>query len=56
VAGPAEVRREYLRELGIPTPTIDAWLREGVLRRTGRHGVYERTPEAGRRIAAHLGL
>jgi len=54
--GPAEVRREYLRELGIPTPTIDAWLREGVLRRTGRHGVYERTPEASRRIAAHLGV
>jgi len=53
---PDEVRRDYLRELGIPPPTIDAWLREGVLRRTGRHGVYERTPEAGRRIAAHLGL
>jgi len=53
-SGPAEIRREYLRELGIPTPTIDAWLREGVLRRTGRHGVYERTPEASRRIAAHL--
>ncbi|MBA3550064.1 MAG: hypothetical protein H0T76_26595 [Nannocystis sp.] len=52
--GPAEIRRDYLRELGIPTPTIDAWLREGVLRRTGRHGVYERTPEAVRRIAAHL--
>ncbi len=52
--GPAEIRRDYLRELGIPTPTIDAWLREGVLRRTGRHGVYERTPEASRRIAAHL--
>lgn len=52
--GPAEIRREHLRELGIPTQTIDAWLREGVLRRTGRHGVYERTPEASRRIAAHL--
>lgn len=52
--GPAEIRREYLRELGIPTSTIDAWLREGVLRRTGRHGVYERTPEASRRISGHL--
>jgi hypothetical protein len=52
--GPAEIRRDHLRELGIPTSTIDAWLREGVLRRTGRHGVYERTPEASRRITAHL--
>lgn len=51
--GPAEIRREHLRELGISTSTIDAWLREGVLRRTGRHGVYERTPEASRRLAAH---
>ena len=47
-----EVTREYLRTVGVPTHFIDAWLREGVLRRTHRHGIYERTPEADRRIAA----
>ena len=49
-----EIAREYLRTIGIPTHVIDAWLREGVLRRTGRHGIYERSPEADRRISAHL--
>lgn len=49
-----EVSRDYLRVLGLPTRTIDAWLREGVLRRTGRHGVYERTTEASRRISERL--
>jgi hypothetical protein len=47
-----EVTREYLRTVGVPTHFIDAWLREGVLRRTHRHGIYERTAEADRRIAA----
>jgi hypothetical protein len=47
-----EVTREYLRTVGVPTHAIDAWLREGVLRRTHRHGIYERTAEADRRIAA----
>lgn len=46
-----EVTREYLRTVGVPTHLIDAWLREGVLRRTHRHGIYERTPEADRRVA-----
>ncbi len=49
-----EIAREYLRTVGIPTHVIDAWLREGVLRRTQRHGIYERTAEADRRIAAHM--
>lgn len=52
--GLPEVGREYLRTLGVPTHTIDAWLREGVLHRTQRHGIYERTPEANRRISAYL--
>jgi hypothetical protein len=30
-----EVGREYLQVLGLQSRTIDAWLREGVLRRTG---------------------
>ena len=47
-----EVTREYLRTVGVPTHLIDAWLREGVLRRTHRHGIYERTAEAERRVAA----
>jgi hypothetical protein len=34
--------------------TIDAWLRSGVLRKTDRDGVYERTPEANRKIADFL--
>lgn len=46
-----EVRRDYLRVIGMSTRTIDAWLRSGVLRRTDRDGVYERTPEANRKIA-----
>lgn len=50
----AEVRRDYLRFIGIPTRTIDTWLRTGVLRRTDRAGVYERTPEASREIAEFL--
>ncbi len=50
----AEVEREYLRVLGVPAATIDAWLRAGILARTPRRGVYQRTPEANRRIAEHL--
>lgn len=49
-----EVRREHLRVLGLPARTIDVWVREGVLGRTERGDVYVRTPEANRRIAAHL--
>lgn len=54
VARLPEIARDYLRTIGIPTHVIDGWLREGVLRRTGRHGIYERTPEADRRISAHM--
>lgn len=49
-----EVRREHLRVLGLPSRTIDAWLREGVLGRTRRRDVYLRTPEANQRIALRL--
>jgi len=49
-----EVTREYLRVLGIPARTIDAWLRSAVLRATDRAGVYVRTPEASRKITAFL--
>jgi hypothetical protein len=49
-----EVGREHLRVLGLQARTIDAWVRDGVLGRTERHDVYVRTPEANRRIAAHL--
>lgn len=51
--GLPEVGREVLRDLGVPTHTIDAWLREGVLQRTTRHGIYTRTPEADLRISAY---
>lgn len=50
----SEVRRDYLRVLGIQARTIDAWLRTGVLRPTGRKDVYERTPAANRKIASFL--
>lgn len=50
----SEVRRDYLRFIGIPPRTIDAWLRSGILRRTDRAGIYERTPEASREIAEFL--
>ncbi len=49
-----EVRRDYLRVLGLPPKMIDAWVREGVLRATSQKNVYERTPEASRRIAEYL--
>ena len=49
-----EVRREYLRVIGISARTIDTWLRTGVLCRTDRTGIYERTPEASQKIAAFL--
>lgn len=50
----SEVRREYLRVIGISTRTIDTWLRSGVLRRTDRAGIYERTPEVSQKIADFL--
>ena len=50
----SEVRRDYLRVLGIQARTIDAWLRTGVLRPTGRKDIYERTREANRKIASFL--
>lgn len=50
----SEVRRDYLRVIGVSPRTIDAWLRSGVLRKTDRDGVYERTPEANRKIADFL--
>jgi len=50
----SEIRRDYLQVIGISPRTIDAWLRSEVLRRTDRDGIYERTPEASRKIAAFL--
>lgn len=50
----SEVRRDYLRVIGISARTIDAWLRSGVLRTTDRDGIYERTAEASRKIADFL--
>ncbi len=51
---PVRVGREHLKVLGVKARTIDAWLREGVLVRTPARDIYERTPEADRRIAAML--
>lgn len=48
------VGREHLKVLGLPSRTIDAWLREGVLVKTDECQIYERTPEADRRIADML--
>jgi hypothetical protein len=50
----AEVRRDYLKFVGIRSRTIDIWIREGVLLPTDRFHVYRRTEEANRRIAAKL--
>lgn len=51
---PVRATREHLKVLGVPARTIDAWLREGVLLRTAERNLYERTPEADRRIAELL--
>ncbi len=48
------VGREHLKVLGFSSRTIDAWLREGVLVKTDERQIYERTPEADRRIADML--
>ncbi len=53
-AGLAEVRRDYLKFIGIRSRTIDIWVREGVLLPTDRFHVYLRTPEVNRRIASKL--
>lgn len=50
----SEVEREYLRVIGISARTIDTWLRSGVLRKTDRAGVYERTPEVSQKITDFL--
>ena len=50
----AEVRRDYLKFIGIRSRTIDIWVREGVLLPTDRFHVYRRTAEANRRIASEL--
>lgn len=51
---PTEVERGHLRVLGIPAHVVDAWLREGLLRPTGRPDVYVRTAALSRRIAEYL--
>lgn len=50
----AEVRRDYLKFIGIRSRTIDIWVREGVLLTTDSFHVYRRTAEANRRIASKL--
>ncbi len=50
----AEVRRDYLKFIGIRSRTTDIWVREGVLLPTDRFHVYLRTPEVNRRIASKL--
>lgn len=50
----ARVRRRWLRSLGISAPTIDGWLRRGVLLRTRERGVYRRTSAADRKLSAYL--
>lgn len=54
VSQQSEVQREYLRVIGISARTIDTWLRSGVLRKTDRAGVYERTPEVSQKITDFL--
>ena len=49
-----ELDRAYLKLLGFSKKKIDTWIREGVLRPTDRPDVFERTPEANRRIAELL--
>lgn len=42
-----------LVERGVPRPTIQGWLRQGVLVATGERGVYRTTPEARERLASY---
>ena len=50
-----QVRRAELRALGVPAPTIDGWLRQGILKRTAERGVYRRTAAVDRKLAARGG-
>lgn len=42
-----------LIERGVPRPTIQGWLRQGVLEATDARGVYRATPEAHERLASY---
>ncbi len=59
VARPAKTQKELrtadLLALGISRATIQNWLIEGVLAATGKRGVYRKTRETNRRIAAYVG-
>jgi uncharacterized Zn finger protein len=52
-AAPETIRGEELAALGVPGPTVQYWLKTGVLERTNVRGVYRRTPLTAARLAKH---
>jgi uncharacterized Zn finger protein len=49
----ATLTAQELIERGVPRPTIQGWLRQGVLEATDARGVYRATPEAHERLASY---
>lgn len=47
------ITAQALVERGVPRPTIQGWLRQGVLEATDARGVYRLTPEARERLARY---
>ena len=50
---PATLTAQDLVARGVPRPTIQGWLRQGVLEATDARGVYRATPEAHERLASY---
>jgi hypothetical protein len=51
---PVIIKGPELKALGVPSGTVQSWLRSGVLRPTDCPGIYEETPETRVRIARYL--
>jgi uncharacterized Zn finger protein len=52
-APPATITGTELSALGVPPPTVQYWLKTGVLGHTETRGVYQRTPATEVRLARH---
>ncbi len=51
--GPVKVTRKELTALGVPGPTISAWLETGLLLKTDERGVYKHTPHSRAKAAGY---
>src|SRR5690606_15591305 len=50
---PTTYTAQELLDRGVPRPTIQGWLRQGVLEPTGTRGVYRATPLTAERLARY---